>query len=300
MSDLQCKYIAGLLKNVINTRSRGIFIMSARNQVFFERLSLNLVSSRRRLDSINDLKKINFGESVPKHSLLLLYWFANTIDVDDSDNMRLTFDVNRGDYGSHGYRNLEALLDPPPPGYDYYTIGNLYQDQFRLLPKYVVNPPREYAGNNCGRIIVRVKLQDGEQGEKTIDQVYITQHRSGHQGSSYDSRHTYRITPNLIRELRLFCVRENRLQLLHLKKQFKSRANDVQISCIKTKWPGYAGLGLLIFIAIEENSLPNFSNLIFVIVVVLVGMLVGMMLSKWDEEFITQLEHSKRVPTILY
>lgn len=221
--------------------------MSARNQDCFERLFLNLVSSRQRLDSINDLKKINFGESVPKHSLLLLYWFANTIDIDDSDNMRLTFDVNRGEYGSHRYHNFEKILDPLPPGYSYYTIGNLYQDQFRLLPKYVVNPPREYAGNNRGRIIVRVKFQNWEQGGKTIDQVYITQHHSGHQGSSYDSRHTYLITPNLIRELRL--------QLPHLRY-------------------GCAGLGQLISPVNEARSLPTPSSnspvkLVIVIVLLL-------------------------------
>lgn len=224
----------------------------------------------RRLDSITDLKKISFGESVPKHSLILFYWFANTIDIDDSDNMRLTFDVNRGDYGSHRYYNDEKLLEPPPSGCSYYTIGNLYQDQFRLLPNYVVNPPREYVGDNRDRIIVRVQLQNTEQEGKTIDQVYITQHCSGHQRSPYESRHTYQITPNLLRELRLFCIRENQLQLSQLRQQFNSGANDSQIGHINSVWPGYAGLGLLICIVTGERSrlTPN-SNLLVIVIVLL-------------------------------
>lgn len=206
----------------------------------------------QRLYSITDLREINFGESVPKHSLLLLYWFAHEIDIDYSDNMRLTFDVNRGDYGSHRYCNFEKILDPLPPGYGYYTIGNLYQDRdqapTRLLPDYVVNPPREYAGNNRGRIIVRVKFQNWEQGGKTIDQVYITQHCSGHQGSSYDSHHTYQITPNLIRELRF--------QLPHLRY-------------------GYAGLEQLISPVNEAQILPTTnSNLPVELVIVIVLLLL--------------------------
>lgn len=204
----------------------------------------------QRLYSITDLREINFGESVPKHSLLLLCWFANTIDIDDSDNMRLTFDVNRGDYGSHRYCNFEKILDPLPPGYSYYTIGNLYQDRdqapTRFLPDYVVSPPREYAGNNRDRIIVRVS--NWEQGGKPIDQVYITQHCSGYQGSSYDSRHTYQITPNLIRELRL--------QLPHLRY-------------------GYAGLEQPISPVNEARSLPTpNSNLPVELVIVIVLLFV--------------------------
>lgn len=228
--------------------------MPARNRFFFERLSLNLGSSGQRLDSISDLKKINFGESVPMHGLILLYWFANAIDIDDSDNMRLTFDVNRGDYGSHKYHNSETLLAPPPSGYHYYTIGNHYKDPYRLLPNYVVNPPREYAGDNRVRIIVRVQLQNREQAGNTTDQVYLTQHLSEDQGPSYDSDHTYRITPKLLRELRIFCVRENQLQLLQLRDQFNSSISDSQIRLTRSEWPGRAGLGLLIFIVTGEDS----------------------------------------------
>lgn len=213
-------------------------------------------SGVRRLDSVRDLNIIYSVESVPKHSLILLYWFANTIDIDGQDIMKLTFDVNRGDYGSHCFHNFETLLDPPPPEYRYYTIGNLYQDQSRLLPNYVVNPPPEYAGDNRDRIIIRVQMLNlGGGGGEIIDRVYITQHHSGHQGSSYDSRHTYQITTNLLKELRLFCIKENQLQLSHLKKQFKSNVNHFQLNHIQNMWPGYAGLGLLMHIVTKESKL---------------------------------------------
>lgn len=212
-----------------------------------------IVIMLRRLNSINDLKTIDFGESVPKHSLILLYWFANTIEIDYVGNMRLNFEP--GDYGSHIYHNIEGLLDTPPSQHCFYTIGNIYQHQYNLLPNYVVRPPIEYNGENSDRIIVRVKW-NGRRQEKAIDQVFITQHLPENEGSAYDSRHTYQITPNLIGELRRFNVVDNQRQLLDLANQFNSRANGSQISCIKHKWPVTAGLGLLLFIVIEEKSSP--------------------------------------------
>ncbi|KAK1878202.1 Colicin I receptor [Dissostichus eleginoides] len=71
-------------------------------------LALTSVSAvQKTLKSINGLKKINFGQSVPKHSLLLLHWFANQIDIDNNDIIQLTFDPNSGEYGSHHYGNYE-------------------------------------------------------------------------------------------------------------------------------------------------------------------------------------------------
>lgn len=175
----------------------------------------------KMLNSINDLVKISDGDSVSKHSLILLYWFAKTIHIDDWDNMRLTFDVNRGDCGSHWYGNYEHMLEPLPSGYNYYTIGNLYKGHSSLLLNYVVNPPRTYEGNNRDRIIVRV-----QRGGETIDQVYITQHASDPQWSSYDARCTYRISPTLIKQLRRLNVNEN--QMPHLRELLRSEGNNFQ------------------------------------------------------------------------
>uniref|UniRef100_A0AAQ4QVI4 Uncharacterized protein n=1 Tax=Gasterosteus aculeatus aculeatus TaxID=481459 RepID=A0AAQ4QVI4_GASAC len=114
------------------------------------------------LDSINDLKEIDFGQSVPNHSLLLLYWFANAVEIDENDDISLTFDPDSRAYGSHYYGNYEGLLDPLPrdKSYRYYTIGSLYQDSSMPLPPYVVRPLAGYVAGNRDRIIIRVRDPD--------------------------------------------------------------------------------------------------------------------------------------------
>ncbi|XP_037647504.1 uncharacterized protein LOC119501293 isoform X1 [Sebastes umbrosus] len=225
---------------------------------------LNSVSAvQKKLDSINDLKKINFGQSVPKHSLLLLHWFANTVDIDDNNNIiRLTFDPNSGDYGSHYYHNSEGLLVPlhRGSGYRYYTIGNLHQETSMQLPPYVVLPQREYEGTNRDRIIIRVGEQNtGGQALPRIDQVYITQHydTSENQGTPYDPDHTYRITTNLLRQIREFSVGQNQQQLLQLRNRFGSNADEFNI---RNTWGNLACLGLLLFIVIQEKYSSSQQN----------------------------------------
>ncbi|KAK1877187.1 V-type proton ATPase subunit S1-like protein [Dissostichus eleginoides] len=215
-------------------------------------LALTSVSAvHRELNSITDLKKINFGQSVPKHSLLLLHWFANTVNIDDNNVISLTFDPNSGAYGSHHYGNFEGLLDTVPQGnqYRYYTIGSLSQDQSMQLPPYVARPSRQYEGENRDRIIVRVTEQNtGWQFFRRIDQVYITQHIANH--AEYDPDHTYRITTNLLREIGEFSVGPNQLPLWYLRNRFGSSADDFDI---ETAWGQLACLGLLLYIVLGER-----------------------------------------------
>ncbi|XP_037647507.1 uncharacterized protein LOC119501293 isoform X2 [Sebastes umbrosus] len=225
---------------------------------------LNSVSAvQRDLDSINDLKQINFGQSVPTHILLLLHWFANTVDIDDNNNIiRLTFDPNSGDYGSHYYGNFEELLDPlhRGSGYRYYTVGNLHQETSMPLPPYVVRPPREYEGTNRDRIIIRIREQNtGGQALPRIYQVYITQHydTSENQGTRYDPDHTYKITVNLLRQIREFYLGQNQQQLLQLRNRYGSSADELHI---RNTWGDLACLGLLLFIVIEEKSSTSQQN----------------------------------------
>ncbi|XP_074512974.1 uncharacterized protein LOC141781259 [Sebastes fasciatus] len=225
---------------------------------------LNSVSAVQRLRSINALKKINFGQSVPKHSLLLLHWFANTVDIDEHDVIRLAFDPNREDYGSHQYHNSEGLLDSLPPGYRYYTFGNLHQETSMPLPPYVVRPPREYEGTNRDRIIIRIREQNtGGQALQRIYQVYITQHYDTYenQGTPYDPDHTYKITVNLLRQIREFSVGQNQQQLLQLRNRYGSSADELHI---RNTWGDLACLGLLLFIVIpgkystsQQNNRPQ-------------------------------------------
>ncbi|XP_032358716.1 uncharacterized protein LOC116671496 [Etheostoma spectabile] len=224
--------------------------------------ALTHVSAVQKLDSLNDLKKINFGQSVPKHSLVLLHWFANTVEIDNNDIMWLTFEANRGDYGSHHYGNFEGLLDQLPlgSGFRYYTIGNLNQATSTPFPLYVVLPPREYVGRNRDRIIIRVREQyKGRQALQRIDQVYMTQHYdpSEHQGTPYDPGNTFRITTNLLRQIREFSVGENQQQLSQLRNRFGSNADVVHI---RNTWGDLASLGLLLFIVIQEKRSSNQHN----------------------------------------
>ncbi|KAI3359251.1 hypothetical protein L3Q82_002770 [Scortum barcoo] len=191
----------------------------------------NRFGTVQRLKSINALKKIDFGQSVPKHSLLLLHWFANTVDIDNNNVIWLTFDPDGGDYGSHHYGNYEGLLDQLPWGYRYYTVGNLHQST--QLPSYVLRPQSlEYVGRNRDRIIIRVREQNtGGRARQRIDQVYITQHydTSEYQGTPYDPDHTYQVTTNLLRQIREFSVGQNQQTLSYLRNRFGSNADDFYI-----------------------------------------------------------------------
>ncbi|KAK1877467.1 Anthranilate phosphoribosyltransferase [Dissostichus eleginoides] len=217
-------------------------------------LALTSVSAvQKKLKSINDLKKINFGQSVPKHSLLLLHWFANTVNIDENNVISLAFDPNDGDYGSHYYGNFEELLDPLPRPrgnqYHYYTIGNLRKETSNPLPSYVARPRRAFAGENRDRIIVLVREQNtGWQTSWRIDHVYITQHFQ-YQGE-YDPDHTYRITTNLLREIREFSVGEDQQPLSYLRNRFGSSADDFDI---ENTWGHLACLGLLLYIVLGER-----------------------------------------------
>ncbi|XP_062293924.1 uncharacterized protein LOC133998906 [Scomber scombrus] len=219
-------------------------------------LALTSVSAVQKLKSINGLKKINFGQFVPKHSLVLLHWFANTVDIDNNNVIWLTFDPN-GDYGSHHYGNYEGLLDSlPQGGYSYYTVGNINQDTSVPLPWYVHDPPvEEYVGINLDRIIFRVREQNtGRQAWQRVDQVYITQHYGNSYATRYDPAHTYQITTNLLREIRLFSVEGNdRNSLSELRDDFGSNIDDFQLRDLTNTWGNLACLGLLLFIVIQEK-----------------------------------------------
>ncbi|XP_015801247.3 uncharacterized protein [Nothobranchius furzeri] len=221
-------------------------------------------SAIQKLRNINDLKALKFDQNVPSHSLLLLYWFANTIDIDNNNVIRLTFDPNQGDYGSHHYGNYERLLEPLPLGnirYRYYTVGNLNQESSSELPSYVIHPRFGYEGRNRDRIIFRVREQDvGRQTGQIVDRVYMTQHfqTSDNQGTRYDPVNTYQVTTRLLGQIREFSVQENDLIfLMNVRDRFGSNADSTQLRYIKTYWGELACLGLLLFMVIQEKPSTN-------------------------------------------
>ncbi|XP_056434881.1 uncharacterized protein LOC130372750 [Gadus chalcogrammus] len=211
------------------------------------------------LNSINDLKKIPFGQSVPKHSLVLLHWFASTIGFDNNDAIVLTFEPNHGDYGTHHYGNYERVLDQLPFGQRYYTLGNInpmINNNGNSLPSYFTGQINHLLGGeelNRARIIFALSYRN------TIGQVFITQHYpvNQNQGTVYDPVHTYRITINLLRELRVFSVdRRQRSELSEIGGNIGSGINDHELSSVRNTWGQLACVGLLLFIVINERNTP--------------------------------------------
>uniref|UniRef100_A0A8C5A3Z6 Uncharacterized protein n=1 Tax=Gadus morhua TaxID=8049 RepID=A0A8C5A3Z6_GADMO len=211
------------------------------------------------LNSINDLKKIPFGQSVPKQSLPLLHWFANTIGFDNNDLIELTFEPSNGDYGTHHYGNYEGVLDRLPAGQQYYTLGNInpmINNNGISLPSYVAGHVNHLLGGeelNRARIIFSLLDQD------TIDQVFITQHYEANQdlGTGYDPVHTYQITFNLLRVLRVFSLdRRQHSELSEIGGNIGSGITDHELSSVRNTWGQLACVGLLLFIVINERNSP--------------------------------------------
>uniref|UniRef100_A0A8C6V021 Uncharacterized protein n=1 Tax=Neogobius melanostomus TaxID=47308 RepID=A0A8C6V021_9GOBI len=149
-------------------------------------------------------------KSLPMHSLTLLHWFANNVDIDNNNVVRLSFNTN-GDFGSHYYSNYEGLLPSPARGYQFYTVGNVNRPPGDMcpihedLPAYVLYPQvREFSGTGRNRDRIVVSVQAQSSSAHTVSQAYLTQHfrRQDNRGPGYDPDHTFRISTNLLQQLR--------------------------------------------------------------------------------------------------
>lgn len=215
-------------------------------------LVLNSASAVKRLNSMDDLREVYSDKDMLGQCLVLLYWFANTIDIGSSD-VRLTFNPNNRDYGSHHYGNFQQLL---PQGHQYYTVGNLNQHN---LPRYVFNHITPGTAGNRARIIIGV---EGSNRGAQIHAVYITQHYENFGETRYDPQHTYEISIHLLREIRRFSVSNDRWSLGRLRDQYASNINDYQFNDILNTLVDLAGLGLLLFIVTQTyySKQPHFTQ----------------------------------------
>ncbi|XP_059894910.1 uncharacterized protein LOC132447909 isoform X2 [Gadus macrocephalus] len=211
------------------------------------------------LNSINDLKKIPFGQSVPKHSLVLLHWFANAIELSNNNRLKLNFDPNHGDYGAHQYGNFQGFLDLLPFGHRYFTLGNIHfmnNNESRCLPNYYTNDLNYLL---VGEELNRARIIFALSSQNTIHRVYITQHYQADQGqgTEYDPEHTYRISINLLRELRVFSLdRREQSELSEIGIYFGSSIGNNELSLLENTWCQLACFGLLFFIVINQRYLP--------------------------------------------
>ncbi|KAJ0069021.1 hypothetical protein NL108_015890 [Boleophthalmus pectinirostris] len=202
----------------------------------------------KRLSSVDDLKRVYSEKYLPMHNLILLHWFANTVDIDNNNVVRLTYDASR-DFGSHYYGNYDGLLAPVPQGYQYYRVGNLNPPNV-LYPR--IRDP-VWMGKDRDHIVVQV--QTG--GSRRVSQLYLTQHfrRQGRQGSRYDPNHTFELTTDLLQQLRLFSFTNNPQTLQQLRDQFNQNIDDTQLNDLTNIWGGdQARLGLLFLIVTPQRA----------------------------------------------
>lgn len=219
-------------------------------------LTFSSVSAVRKLNSITHLRSVGSDISAQEDCLCFLHWFANTVDINTNDDIRLTFSPNHRDYGSHQYHNREQLLDALPRGYQYYSLGNIHREGSLQLPDHVIQS--EHQDGNRARIIIIIRQQNmRRQTSRIIDRVYVTQHYEAaeRRGRAYDPQHTYEITTDLLRAIRRFPMDSDDINLLRsLRNRYRSDADDFQLSEIRNEWGHLACLGLLVFIVIQHTS----------------------------------------------
>lgn len=225
--------------------------------------ALSCESAFQELNSLNDLKKVLSGKSVPLHSLTLLHWFANHVHIINNTVDHVTFDLS-GDFGSQYYSNNDGLLPSPPEGQYYYSVGNILQTSgkachiFKDFPEYVVFPkvlePANTERNRDRIIFSAITLSSGY---KDFGQIYLTQHfkEEDNQGSQYDPEHTFSITINLLEQLRLFSFDDNLRSLQELRSLFDEDISDNMLNDLIHIWGrNHAPLGLLYLIMVPERS----------------------------------------------
>lgn len=163
--------------------------------LFLLSLSVHGTSNIKILNTIRDLadNNIDFGKTPPRHGLKLLYWLAHSMAIDQNDVMQLEIMGQRKDYDIHPFKNIEQIFSS---GHFYYTLGNLGKIAVGKLPCYVT---KDYNRNIPNSNRDRIVIQTLENTPTRVTRLYITQHP--HKSNSYDRRHTYEISSQLIREI---------------------------------------------------------------------------------------------------
>ncbi|XP_028820316.1 uncharacterized protein LOC114770503 [Denticeps clupeoides] len=168
-------------------------------------ICLALTSAIDRLNEVEELRKIEFGHSFPRHGLRLLYWFARLVDRDANRALDLDFDPGTEHFGFHLYPNNRLAL-PDTRGHPdvfYYVVGNVNGPKSYQLPVYVVQDflnaktlhsyhrywGLDFDNGNRDRIIVRVR-------GTSLEAVYVAAHF--YPSNEYDLSHVYEISSGLL------------------------------------------------------------------------------------------------------
>ncbi|XP_067088078.1 uncharacterized protein [Osmerus mordax] len=173
------------------------------------------------INTISDLRNVEFGHTFPRHGLSLLHFIAKFLVI-EQNSIWAVFLPGRNDFGFHKYGNTENIF---PPISDqnretYYSVGNLIPRNpgSTSLPPYVTEAYHQtYSPDRKkDRIVIRFNLITHR-----IKAIYITEHV--YSNDLYDSTQTYLISVNLLREIQLL--------LPDSKKAFLDQAGYV--------WPSY-------------------------------------------------------------
>ncbi|XP_038859470.1 uncharacterized protein LOC120055652 [Salvelinus namaycush] len=202
------------------------------------------------LNSIKDLKGIEFGHTFPRHGLMLLHWIANNIYNDNNGNMRLNFNPARRDYGFHFYGNrpcsLPFLL---PESGRYYSLGNMNSNGSRALPYYVTRSFYNSRGpeRNMDRVVLRVR--DEGSNQFIADEVYVTQHYplNENRGTGYDPTRTYRVNVILLRQIQNL----SNINLNVIPQTYHAEINHSSLQSLRNTWGDTPGLVLLLALVLH-------------------------------------------------
>ncbi|KAJ8001085.1 hypothetical protein DPEC_G00187550 [Dallia pectoralis] len=161
----------------------------------------SIVIEGRQLRTLADLSVSGFGRPVPRHGLMLLFWFANDcVDFDNHDNMQIQCYPERGDFGFHYFGNFEKILPilSRERNEKYFEVGNLntesYPEAIDLLPyvrQYYLSM-RYYHQCNRDRLIIRLN-------KRKVTATYVTEHKDNGNRGEFDPEHTHLVSPDLIR-----------------------------------------------------------------------------------------------------
>ncbi|XP_063076475.1 uncharacterized protein LOC134466510 [Engraulis encrasicolus] len=146
-------------------------------------------SGIQTINSISDLRALEYGKCFPQHGLMLLHWLSSIITIDRSDVVQFkpkVFDPITS-YPFTPFANDNHFLPDLTPTTAYYMAGNLLRGSAGRFPSYVTQDfynSYNYPMRNRDRVIIRV---DFWYNPVRIDQVYIAQESSYQRDSTYNS-----------------------------------------------------------------------------------------------------------------
>lgn len=165
-------------------------------------LILTGAAAIRTLKDIEDLKNTTTSmKEFPRHGLMLLHWFANSVEVGSSGEMRLGFDPGLGSYGTDCSRDTDRSVPLDSAERLHYSLGDLDRGSARMLPFYVTHDfhhSLESPQKNVDRVLIQVQKNNPTK----IEKVYLTEYHKNHsQGSRHDLEWTYEISAKLLTQI---------------------------------------------------------------------------------------------------